>query len=157
MIVGHKRSWQQEATWLSPILAEGLAYLANTDLAVLSPGRYEVGDKGMFVMVSEYETAEKTSKRPEVHQKYIDIQWLVAGEEIIGCSQYSPDYQTVEEDFAGRDIAFFATVKKEVEVLLEQDGFAIFFPWDVHRPGCQASQVKKVKKAVLKIPVALGK
>ena len=155
MIFGHRDSWKKEARGLSPVLAEGLRHLAQTDWKAMPVGRHEVGRQGMFALVSEYETADKKTKQPEAHEKYIDIQWLAEGEEIIGYSQWSKEYEIVEEDLAQRDIVFFAEVQREVDLLLVSGSFAIFFPWDVHRPGCANSQPGKVKKVVLKIPAAL--
>ena len=63
-----------------PGVAAALDFLADTDWAGLDDGRYEVdGEKG-FVNVMRYET-KMDNPTPERQEKYIDIFYLLEGEE----------------------------------------------------------------------------
>ena len=57
-------------------------YISETDFEKLPCGRYEIEGKNLYVNVDEYET--KLVSKPEYHKSYIDIQFLVNGEEYIG-------------------------------------------------------------------------
>ena len=60
-----------------------LQFLAETDFSKVELGRYELQGDDIFYMVQQYETdPDKTIS--EAHKKYIDIQFMVDGEEIIG-------------------------------------------------------------------------
>ena len=65
-----------------------LKFLADTDFSKVELGRYELQGDDIFYMVQRYETdPDKTIS--EAHKKYIDIQYMVDGEEIIGVSPIS--------------------------------------------------------------------
>ncbi|MBR4758462.1 MAG: YhcH/YjgK/YiaL family protein, partial [Bacteroidaceae bacterium] len=59
--------------------AAGL-FLKHTDLSALSLGRHEIG-QGCYANVQEYET--KTTSKYELHRRYIDVQLLGFGEELV--------------------------------------------------------------------------
>lgn len=61
-------------------------FLCSADLAELEPGRHELPN-GIYAIVSEYETVAPESKQWEAHRKFIDVQYVVSGAELIG---YAP-------------------------------------------------------------------
>ncbi|MBP2661671.1 MAG: hypothetical protein H6Q69_4703 [Firmicutes bacterium] len=116
-------------------------------------GTMPLGDT-IFASVSEYETEPKEKRKPEAHQKYIDIQYVVSGEEMIGCSPLSPEYEVLQDELTLRDLIFYQGVQQEVELLLKPGIYAVLFPNDVHRPNCTLHSTTKVKKVVLKIALS---
>jgi len=155
MIFGHLNRWENEHKAFSPVLQKGLAFLTDNNLKKLALGRHDIDGDNMFVLVSEYTVEPKENKRPEAHQKYIDIQCLAYGEEKIGVCLLSTGYEVVEDKLAQGDIVFYGSVKDEVDLTLMPDQYAIFFPQDVHRPGCLSTKATKVKKIVVKIALSL--
>ena len=86
-------------------------YILKTDFSSLSCGRYNIlGENGceIYANVDEYQT--KMVSKPEYHKKYIDIQFLISGEEYIGYCPLSE--MTLDEDFNDeKDVGFgFAVV-----------------------------------------------
>ncbi len=127
----------------------GLEYIENTDLNALVPGVYPL-DGGMKVLVSEYSTKNPLQANLEAHQNFIDIQYLIKGEEQIGYAPLNGQEPTTPYD-ANRDIVFF---KEEVSYVRLQTGmFAIFWPTDLHQPCVQYGASAPVKKLVIKVPV----
>ena len=135
---------------ISENLKIGFNFLKNTDLENLEIGRYEIDGKNVFALVSEYESKKPEDCRPEAHQIYADIQYIVSGREAIGfaplggqtiTSEYNPD----------KDIAFFSA--ETTPLILEARMFAVFFPQDVHRPCMQINDPEKVKKVVVKVRI----
>jgi len=155
MIFGHIHNFEQDKGALSPVLQAGLLYLKNTDLSKLPLGRHDIDGDNMFVSVAEYEVEPKENRRPEAHQKYIDIQYLAWGEEIIGCCLLSSQYEVTQDELAEKDVIFYKGVEHEVELVLKSGVYAIFFPSDVHRPGCFSGDKTLVKKIVVKIALSL--
>ena len=78
-------------------------YILNTDFSLLSIGKYEILNNDVYASVDEYET--KTVSRPEYHKKYIDIQFLIEGEEFIGYCKKN-DLYNLEKFDEQKDIGF---------------------------------------------------
>jgi biofilm protein TabA len=154
MIYGQLKNFEQEKAAFSPALQKGLLYLKNTDLSTLTVGRHDIDGDTMFALVSEYVTEPKKDRKPEAHQKYIDIQYLASGEEMIGCSPLSPKYEVLQDELELKDLIFYKEVEQEVDLLLKPGIYAVLFPNDVHRPCCMESSAAKVKKVVIKIAVS---
>ena len=156
MIVGHLLNSKNELSLYPTALQQGLKFLLDTNLAKLTLGRHEIQDNKMFASVAEYETQPKAERRPERHEKYVDIQYICSGEEMIGSAPVSTDYAIIEDCLAERDVIFYKTASTETMLILSPGMFAIYFPWDVHRPNCSASdQIGKVRKIVVKIAIDL--
>ena len=68
-------------TGISKRLAKGLNLLRETDFSTMEAGKYEVDGKDLFYMIQSYQSKEKNDT-PEAHRKYIDIQYVLSGEEI---------------------------------------------------------------------------
>lgn len=155
MIYGELKNFEHEKAAFSPALQKGLLYLKNTDLSTLTIGRHDIEGDTMFALVSEYVTEPKEARKPEAHQKYIDIQYIALGEERIGCSLLSPTYEVLQDELALKDLIFYKDVSQEVDMLLKPGVYAVLFPNDVHRPCCMTSSASKVKKVVIKIALAV--
>jgi biofilm protein TabA len=154
MIYGRIENLEQEKRALSGIVQKGLAYLKNTDFTAISTGRYELDGDTMFALVSEYETEPKSVRRPEAHKRYIDIQYIVKGEEFIGHSFLTPENIVLEEYNVVKDIVFYRTVMDESYLRLGSGTYAVFFPDDIHRPCCTSGEKpSSIRKVVLKIKV----
>lgn len=154
MIVGKLGTGMEEAV-LPKALQIGLAALGERDWGREQPGRYAICGEDIFVLVSDYETTAAATKRPESHSDYIDIQYLVDGGEAIGWRVLDETCHIDEDCRPERDLLFYTSVGEETFLFLEKGMFAVFFPKDVHRPGCVREKPEKVRKAVVKIKVGL--
>lgn len=133
----------------------GLEYLARTDLAALAAGRYEIEGDRMFVLVLEYSTLPWAEVKPEAHDRFIDIQCVITGREFHGVTPRRPGLEVIEDQREANDILFFKDPADESTVVLSAGMYAVYFPHDVHRPGCTQAAPEKVKKAVVKVAVDL--
>ena len=141
-------------TQLSPRLAKALAHLADTDFSQLEVGNYPLEGKDIFVIVNDYETKPKEIEPFEVHQQYIDVQYVVSGEEEFGylplanqtpSKPYFDKHDYAEYDYeSNKDDAAFIPLKAGM--------FALFFPGDINMPGTSPTP-QKVRKVVIKIRV----
>ena len=136
---------------LHPVFAAAFAFLRRPDLATLPEGRLALDGERLFAIVQEYETKPLAGGLLEVHRRYIDIQVVVSGEELVG---YAPlAGQTVKEPYQeARDIAF---LEGRSDLLpLRAGSFAIFYPHDAHMPSRAAGTPARVRKIVIKVAVA---
>ena len=135
-------------TNISNQLKKGFDYLLHTDLEALEPGSYKIEGRTLFALVSEFETKAPAECRPEAHQAYADIQYIVSGREAIGHTLLE-DQEVTTAYTAERDIVFFDAETKPI--ILEAGMFAVFFPQDIHQPGMWVTHPEKVKKVVIKV------
>ncbi|RTE55386.1 DUF386 domain-containing protein [Arenibacter aquaticus] len=130
---------------------QAFEFLASNDLEKLSIGRYDLDGDNLFVKVEEYETKDENDARFEAHKKYVDIQYLVFGEERIGISQLKNTTELIPYDNL-KDISFF-TAKYNNYQIASPSTFFIFFPEDAHRPCVKTGKKSKVRKVVVKVRI----
>jgi YhcH/YjgK/YiaL family protein len=155
MIVGKIQNLAADRKYLGKALVRGLEYLAGTDFSAMAAGRYEIEGAAMFALVQEYRTAPKAEKKPEAHRKYIDIQYIHQGIEIMGFGLDDPANEISADRLAEKDALNFKGIRNETDLVLTPGSYAILFPQDVHRPGCDFGAGGTVKKVVLKISMDL--
>ena len=129
--------------------AKAFAFICKTDFSQLDDGKYEIENDDIFAMVQEYNTKDKKEAKLEAHRKYIDIQYIHSGVELIGIAALN-DQIPITDD-TEKDIAFYEGDASFIK--LEAGMFAIFFPDDLHMPGIKLTQSAKVKKVVVKVRV----
>jgi YhcH/YjgK/YiaL family protein len=141
-------------TSLSVRLEKALSHLAATDFSQKAVGNYELDGKDIFVIVNDYDTKPRETQPFEVHQQYIDVQYVVSGEEEFGYLPLAdqvpskPYYEP--HDYANFD---YASNKDDAAFIpLKAGMFAIFFPEDIHMPGTLAT-ANAVRKVVIKVRV----
>jgi biofilm protein TabA len=131
---------------------KAFAFLKNSDLSALELKRYDIDDDNVYAPVSEYLTKNEADARYEAHQKYIDIQYVVSGKELIGIAPLSQKTEVLEPYDASKDIEFLNVRGGENRTAMP-DKFFIFFPDDAHRPGLKVGESSPVRKVVVKVKV----
>lgn len=127
-------------------------FLKENDLSELDLERYDIDGDNLYVSVSEYLTKNEEDALYEAHRKYIDIQYVVSGREVIGIAPLA-EKGAVEESYDPvRDIEFF-TIDKVVNYEADPEKFFIFFPEDAHRPGLKYNDNSLVRKIVVKLKI----
>ena len=109
-------------------------------------------DENCFVLEQAYITKDKEDCLFESHKKYIDIQYIFEGEEIMEVENIHNLEITTEykEDL---DYAKYAQSKYSSTLKIRENELAIFYPQDAHMPCIKIDENKKVIKAVFKISV----
>ena len=132
-------------------LGKAFRFMQETDLRAITPGRHTIDGDAVFAIVSDYETVDAAKELLEAHRKYIDVQYMVSGVELIGHAllrdQAVHTGYDVENDFIlyADAPSFFSR--------MEAGTFMIFFPSDLHMPGIIAGQASSVKKVVIKVRI----
>jgi len=147
-----------------PVFDLSFAYLDDAlrpgtaaNLRVLSIGlgetnRVELGE-GAFALEQSYNSRPRAEGRLESHIQYIDIQVLLAGEEIIEVTEIST--LTVSENLTpAKDVIFYHDSRATSPLRLSGLGAtAVFFPNDGHLGGLAIVAPVRVRKIVIKAPV----
>jgi uncharacterized protein, YhcH/YjgK/YiaL family len=130
---------------------EAFAYLKNTDLNKLPKGKYPIDGDNVFASVTTDSTKNFDRTNWESHRKYIDLQYVIDGEELIGVYPVSKAAVTKEYD-EKRDAANYSADGKLYTA--KPGTFFLFFPSDAHRPNITTGGNKVDKKIVIKVRVA---
>lgn len=128
-------------------LAAGFNFITSTDLTTIPEGVYEIDGRNIFAIVQEYDTKEEKDCFLEGHTKYIDIQYMLQGEELIGIA--SKRDQKIQSFDVDKDYTFYEGETSYIK--LEAGMFTLFFPDDLHRPCIRSGNETKVKKIVIKV------
>jgi YhcH/YjgK/YiaL family protein len=133
--------------------AKALAFLRRPDLANLPDGRYELDGDSVYAMVQRYATGPGPEPKFEAHRKYIDVQFLAAGAEIIGWAPLGR--LAVSEPYdADRDVCFGRVAAGGwTPALLLAGELAVLYPEDAHAPRLAAGGPGAVTKVVVKVAV----
>ena len=67
-------------------------------------------------------TRRKEQRRPEMHEKYIDIQYICSGEEMIGVAPVAAAGEVDEAVLAERDVIYYKSCTEETEIVLSLGG-----------------------------------
>lgn len=119
--------------------------------ATAEVGKYDL-ENGAYVSVQEYETKARADTKYESHKKFIDIQMILKGQELIAVSPISK-MEASDEYNPVKDVVHYKHNDQCTDFLLESGDFLILNPEDVHMPGVCVNQKSNVRKLVFKIPV----
>ncbi|HGN1899911.1 TPA: N-acetylneuraminate anomerase [Proteus mirabilis] len=139
---------------MNPALRHAMEKALALDPASLAPGSYKIDGETLFMNVMTFETVPREQKQAELHQRYIDIQILLSGEETIdfgiqGSAQDVTPYNETDDYQLTDDIIHRQTLS------LTPNMFAIFMPYEPHKPGiAQKNEASTLKKVVIKLDVA---
>ena len=103
----------------------------------------------MFARVLNYETHREGFY--ETHDQYIDIQYMVEGEEIIGVADISEDKELTEAK-EENDVWFYDC--KTEPLTLSAGKYMVLYPNDLHCPGVATNGTALTcRKVVVKVKV----
>ena len=127
---------------------EAFAFLKNHDLTKLAPGKYPIDGDKVYAAVTDDPTKDYDQSKWESHKKYIDLQYVISGEEKIGVAPVG-DVKVTEPYNGEKDIAHYSGPGK---LYIAKPGtFFIFFPGTAHRPNITTGGNKTDQKIVIKI------
>ncbi len=133
-----------------PLFARAFEFIKQTDLANAPDGKSDI-DEGLKAIFSNKTgvTAETSVAKFECHNKHIDIQLCIKGNETIG---WKPREKCVVENGAynpEKDVQLYHE-QPDTYFQLTDRQFVIFFPEDVHAPMIGDSEIKKL---VIKVKI----
>jgi biofilm protein TabA len=147
MVVDTLENWRLHAA--HPGVIRAFEWLEKADLAALPEGRTEIAEGELAAILQTNPTKPRGQGRLEAHRKFIDIQYVVEGEEAMG---WAP-LEGLDEDGPfdeGADIGFYRGACDLVPV--RAGSFAVFYPHDAHMPCIDPlTGPKTSKKVVLKV------
>lgn len=131
-------------------LQEAIIFLKNTDLTKTPLGRSHQDGERFYCQTLEYMTEPITDFKFEIHNKRLDLHYLVEGEERI---DVSPDtnYVPITEYNADRDIQYVETPSTFNQVILHKGDLVLIGMHEPHRTNGVVDKPVHVRKIVLKL------
>ncbi|MBN2396158.1 MAG: YhcH/YjgK/YiaL family protein [Candidatus Atribacteria bacterium] len=129
-------------------LKQAFEYITATDFSEMTSGRHEINAE-MFVLVNDYITKTDIAKVLEAHKKYIDVQYLLKGKELIEYESYDNHLISQAYDEVNDYLLYkpYGTSKLK----FTEGMVAVFFPEDLHMPGIIDGNPCSIKKIVVKV------
>jgi biofilm protein TabA len=130
---------------------KAFAYLKNTNLDTIAPGKYTLVGDDLYVSITEGFSKPFEETKWEAHKKYIDIQHVIKGKEKMGVAPFSKT--SVLEVFNDtKDVGFYTVPEGDGKYYeATPRNFLIFFPCEAHRPSIRIEGNDIVKKIVIKV------
>jgi YhcH/YjgK/YiaL family protein len=138
---------------LTPGLRAAIAFLRQPQVANLPDGRVAIDGLRVFALVQRYETVITDAPKFEFHRSYIDVQFIVSGEEVIGWAP-AEEMNIIEPYDADKDICFGMLAGYPwTRAKLRAGQAAVLYPEDAHAPKLAVSIPSPVMKIVVKVAV----
>lgn len=149
MIYGNIKN-KDEYSFLPQNLKKCFDYIQNNDLSKLEKGSYEIKNKDLFVNIVEYETTTEDNRFWEAHKNYLDLHFIINGEEIINVNFID---NMEQKPFVEQDDFLPLEGDKKTSVVLQKDDFLICYPNDAHMTAIQVENPTNIKKAIFKVKI----
>jgi len=135
-------------------LKKAIDFLRQLAPKDLREGKIEIDGQHVFALLQQYETITVDTPKFEYHQKYIDVQYIVSGEEVIGW--LPAEQMTITEPYdPDKDICFGTAPKGQITpVHLRAGQLAVLYPEDGHAPKLAVTKPSQVFKIVIKVAVS---
>ena len=139
---------------LAPELWGKLEAFLDTLSADTAPGKYEIDGDRVYASVQHYAPHELRPEKLEYHRKFIDLQMVIEGHELLYFQEI--DGAPVTEPYQpAKDVAFCRmTPDKAAPLPLAPGRFALLFAGEGHAP-CIGDPATEVHKLVVKIDASL--
>ena len=134
---------------LHPGFAKAFEYLKKTNLKALPKGRNPIHGDRMYAMAVKAKGNGKKKSLMEAHRQYIDIQYAVAGTDVMGWRPLQ-DCKKLHHAFDKKGDYVLYSDDPTTWFDLKPGAFAIFYPWDAHAPMAATCNLHKV---VVKVAV----
>lgn len=139
------------------LIKSGLAYLDRLNknhfknIDVNNKKEEEIKSRELFAINQVYFTKDHKEEKFEGHKKYIDLQYIFEGEELIKIASLK-DCLSIVEYNQEKDVQFFKAEFYST-FLVKKGMIAIFYPDDIHAPCLNIKDSCIVKKSVVKVLV----
>ncbi len=115
-------------------------------------GKKQVINDSFYYTICSYDTKAEDECKLESHKKYIDIQIMLSGEELMDISDVSR--LTVKEEYnLEKDVIFWNVPRKMARTSLKTGDCIVLYPENAHRGGIALNTSQNVTKIVGKIKI----
>lgn len=134
---------------INPLFVKAFDFLTLVEQEGFPEGVFPLEDESLKAIVESGKGKGKKDALLEAHKKYIDIHYVISGEDLIGwrplelCNEVSQEYCEKSDKIFFKD-------SPESWFKLRPGQFVIFFPHDAHAPMAHKEFVRKI---ILKVKI----
>lgn len=151
MIVANLENLENQVV-MTPNMATAVKFLLESGNAEHPAGRVVVDGDNVFVEVQAYDTIAEGEPTFEGHVSYIDIQYVVEGEEIIAWANIDDvDVHTPYDPAQGDHWLGTVPAEAVTNVHLKGGQLAVLYPTDAHAPRRAVGASAPIRKLVVKV------
>ncbi len=121
-------------------------YLNSHDISTLPDGRTVIDDD-IYINVMEADT--KIENIFEAHREYIDIHYIIEGEEKILTAPV--EKMTVTREYSPESDSILGTADAADEHVIRKGQYCITMPGEAHSPCRSVTAPRHIRKAVFKV------
>jgi YhcH/YjgK/YiaL family protein len=134
---------------LHPLFSRAFEILERPDLLSLPAGKHPIEGDRLYLVIALEDGAGTERAVLEAHRKYIDIQFVIEGTDMIGwkpvreCTDVRQPYDPSKdvELYGGRPLSWTP---------VSGSGFAVYFPADAHAP---LGGTGRLRRAIVKVGI----
>ena len=134
-------------------VTEALKEMAKYTPDYYPGGRVDIDGDNLFLLLNSYETHSPEGALCEAHQKYIDVMYMVEGEEIIYVKPTNRLCEVTKAYDPAIDALLAQADADATPVRLSARSFIVLFPQDAHAPGFYDMAPQAVKKIIGKVRI----
>lgn len=145
--IDHASLYSSAGEGIQKVLRAVSAYSADN----YPTGRVALDGDSVFLLLNQYNTQPASDKLMEAHRQYIDVMYMVDGEEMIYVKP-TASLQCVSSPYDPSSDALLARLDADTTaVRLTAGSFVVLFPQDAHCPACTVDTPCTVKKIIGKV------
>jgi len=150
-LIGKNKQTDNICNGLEERCLKAVEFLSKLNGDDLSKGRHVVTES-FYYSVQEYVTDDDKEKYFESHRKYVDIQMLIEGEELMQVTDINRLQEAISYD-ENKDVTLFKPLNNVSGVILRPGSIMILYPKDGHRSICYDGRISKLRKIVGKVSI----
>lgn len=138
---------------LSPRFAAAFTALAKLAEIPFKPGCHPVDGDNIFINALEYDTQIENGALMEAHKIYIDVMWIISGNEQIAISPLANATEITSPYDVSGDAVLTKIPANCTYLQMNPGSVCILFPEDAHAPGLSTAAPSHIQKLIAKVRV----
>jgi len=139
----------------APAVEKALRFLREARACPPADGRTAIDGEQIYAMIQSYESRDRNEPTFEAHRRYVDLQYILEGREVIGWSPL--EHLAVTDPYnEDKDVVLGKVEPIHAAPMPVQTGrLVVLFPEDAHAPGLAIDRPEPVRKIVVKVQADL--
>lgn len=133
-------------------LEAAFEFLDKKLLADMPAGKHSVHGDDVYALVLKLPSRAAETAQFESHRKYIDIHYVLSGQETSGSAPAGDLKLAVPYD-ESKDVALYHVPKQFTRIQVRPGRFVVYHPGQAHLPNCHLEGQHNLHKVVVKVHV----
>jgi YhcH/YjgK/YiaL family protein len=125
-------------------------FLDRKTLADVPVGKHAIEGELVYALVQKLPSRAAETAQFESHRKYIDLHYLLSGQEITGSAPAEELKIAVPYD-ESKDVMLYDVPQQYAKIEMRPGSFAIYHPGQAHLPNCHFQGPHDLHKVVIKV------